>query len=86
MGKPTDPMSVVNSRAQVIGFHHLRVVDASSFALLPPGHPESTVCRFCSSSASSRPLSIVTDNKLVLDVLAEKIAADILATAADASS
>ncbi|KAM0271681.1 hypothetical protein ACHAQH_008967 [Verticillium albo-atrum] len=56
MGKKDDPMAVVDSDAKVIGVQGLRVVDASSFALLPPGHPQSTVY-----------------------VLAEKIAAEILA-------
>ncbi|TLD17693.1 uncharacterized protein PgNI_01248 [Pyricularia grisea] len=56
MGKANDPNAVVDSKARVIGVTGLRVVDASSFALLPPGHPQSTVY-----------------------VLAEKIAAEILA-------
>lgn len=43
MGKTSDPDAVVDSRARVIGVTGLRVVDASSFALLPPGHPQSTV-------------------------------------------
>ncbi|CRK04339.1 hypothetical protein BN1708_009656, partial [Verticillium longisporum] len=43
MGKKDDPMAVVDSNAKVIGVQGLRVVDASSFALLPPGHPQSTV-------------------------------------------
>lgn len=43
MGNDTDSMAVVDSKARVFGVHNLRVVDASSFALLPPGHPESTV-------------------------------------------
>jgi choline dehydrogenase len=50
MGRVNDSMAVVDSRARVIGVHGLRVVDASSFALLPPGHPQSTVCElslFC---------------------------------------
>lgn len=45
MGKTSDPMAVVDSRARVMGVKGLRVVDASSFALLPPGHPISTVCK-----------------------------------------
>jgi choline dehydrogenase len=36
----------VDSRARVMGTRGLRVVDASSFALLPPGHPQSMVCKF----------------------------------------
>lgn len=43
MGKLDDPDAVVDSKARVIGVKGLRVVDASSFALLPPGHPQSTV-------------------------------------------
>lgn len=36
MGTVSDPMAVVDSKARVIGVSGLRVVDASSFALLPP--------------------------------------------------
>ncbi|KAH6648066.1 choline dehydrogenase [Truncatella angustata] len=43
MGKKDDVNAVVDSDAKVIGVTGLRVVDASSFALLPPGHPQSTV-------------------------------------------
>lgn len=43
MGRADDEMAVVDSKARVIGVEGLRVVDASSFALLPPGHPQSTV-------------------------------------------
>ena len=43
MGRVDDPMAVVDSKARVIGVNSLRVVDASSFALLPPGHPQSMV-------------------------------------------
>jgi choline dehydrogenase len=42
MGKSTDPMAVVDSNARVFGVRNLRVVDTSAFALLPPGHPQST--------------------------------------------
>ena len=45
MGKPTDPNAVVDSRAKVIGVKGLRVVDASAFPFLPPGHPQGTVCK-----------------------------------------
>jgi choline dehydrogenase len=44
MGKKDDKMAVVDQSAKVIGVEKLRVVDASAFALLPPGHPSSTVC------------------------------------------
>jgi choline dehydrogenase len=43
MGRTDDPMAVVDSRARVIGVKGLRVVDASALALLPPGHPQSTI-------------------------------------------
>ncbi|KAI0413267.1 putative glucose-methanol-choline oxidoreductase [Xylaria grammica] len=43
MGKANNPMSVLDSKARVYGVTGLRVVDASSFPLLPPGHPQSTV-------------------------------------------
>lgn len=43
MGKPDDENAVVDAKARVFGVKKLRVVDASSFALLPPGHPQSTV-------------------------------------------
>lgn len=43
MGRTNDTLAVVDSKARVIGVNNLRVVDASAFALLPPGHPVSTV-------------------------------------------
>ncbi|RAH73909.1 GMC family oxidoreductase [Aspergillus aculeatinus CBS 121060] len=43
MGASNDPMAVVDSRARVFGVSRLRVVDASAFPLLPPGHPQSVV-------------------------------------------
>lgn len=46
MGKKNDPMAVLDSKGQVYGARGLRVVDASSFPLLVPGHPQSTVCEF----------------------------------------
>lgn len=44
MGKLDDPMAVVDSRARVIGVKGLRVVDASALPVLPPGHPQATIC------------------------------------------
>ncbi|KAL8882351.1 MAG: hypothetical protein Q9198_000639 [Flavoplaca austrocitrina] len=44
MGKLGDRNAVVDSRARVIGVQGLRVVDASAFPILPPGHPQATVC------------------------------------------
>ena len=46
MGTLEDKMAVVDSRARVYGVQGLRVVDASAFPFLPPGHPQSTVCKF----------------------------------------
>ncbi|KAG6368748.1 hypothetical protein INS49_002962 [Diaporthe citri] len=51
MGRADDPTAVVDSRARVVGVQRLRVVDASSFALLPPGHPQSTVYAFAEKIA-----------------------------------
>lgn len=49
MGKDDDKMAVLDSQARVRGVTGLRVVDASSFPILPPGHPQSTVCKFLPS-------------------------------------
>ncbi|KAL4902786.1 hypothetical protein BDW74DRAFT_169358 [Aspergillus multicolor] len=43
MGTSQDPGAVVDSKARVFGVNGLRVVDASAFPFLPPGHPQSTV-------------------------------------------
>ncbi|KAE9385062.1 alcohol oxidase [Gymnopus androsaceus JB14] len=43
MGALNDPLAVVDTHAQVIGVQKLQVVDASSFPILPPGHPQSMV-------------------------------------------
>ncbi|KAK8039492.1 hypothetical protein PG993_007903 [Apiospora rasikravindrae] len=44
MGKSGDDgRAVVDSRGRVFGVEGLRVVDASAFPLLPPGHPQATV-------------------------------------------
>lgn len=45
MGKVNDSNAVVDASARVIGLNGLRVVDASVFPFLPPGHPQSTVCK-----------------------------------------
>lgn len=42
MGRASDPMAVVDSHARVFGVNGVRVVDASAFPLLPPGHPQAT--------------------------------------------
>lgn len=51
MGKSDDQTAVVDSKAKVYEVTGLRVVDASSFALLPPGHPQSTVYAFAEKIA-----------------------------------
>lgn len=43
MGNTSDPLAVVDSKARVMGVQRLRIVDASAFPLLPPGHPQATV-------------------------------------------
>ena len=43
MGTRDDDGAVVDSKARVCGVDKLRVVDASAFPFLPPGHPQSTV-------------------------------------------
>lgn len=43
MGKASDRTAVVDTHGRVFGVSGLRVVDASVFPLLPPGHPQSTV-------------------------------------------
>lgn len=45
MGKAEDPMAVVDTQGRVYGVRALRVVDASIFPSLPPGHPMATVCK-----------------------------------------
>lgn len=45
MGKKNDPTAVVDSQARVYGVQNLRVVDASAFPFLPPGHPQSAICK-----------------------------------------
>ena len=51
MGSANDSMAVVDSHARVIGVKGLRVVDASSFGVLPPGHPQATVYAFAEKIA-----------------------------------
>ena len=48
MGRPDDPNAVVDNHSKVIGVSGLRVVDASAFPILPPGHPQATVCKYSS--------------------------------------
>lgn len=43
MGRDLDKGAVVDTQARVFGVEGLRVVDASIFPILPPGHPQSTI-------------------------------------------
>ena len=70
MGHVNDINAVVDHRSRVIGVKGLRVVDASAFPLLPPGHPQSTVCRCSFNFARNFPYDAP-------DAFAEKIACDI---------
>ena len=45
MGMANDTMAVLDSKARVYGVQGVRVVDASAFPVLPPGHPSSTICK-----------------------------------------
>lgn len=49
MGPKNDSNAVVDTQGRVYGVKGLRVVDASIFPLLPPGHPQATVCESSSS-------------------------------------
>lgn len=51
MGRDTDEMAVLDSNANVRGVTGLRVVDASSFPILPPGHPQATIYAFAEKIA-----------------------------------
>lgn len=46
MGKNGDPGAVVDMNGVVFGVSGLRVVDVSAFPFTPPGHTQSTVCKF----------------------------------------
>lgn len=44
MGLPNNPMAIVGNEGKNF-VNGLRMVDASVFHFLPPGHPQSTVCK-----------------------------------------
>ena len=52
MGLKNDPMAVVGHDMKVHGIQRLRVVDASSFPFLPPGHPQATIYAVAEKLAS----------------------------------
>lgn len=80
MGKENDSNAVIDSKARVYGVKGLRVVDASSFPILPPGHPVATICKCLPFvfKAVSAIQNGMTD--ILIDALAEKIAHDILSS------
>ena len=43
MGRKNDSLAVIDTEMRVYGTQNLRVVDASGFPFLPPGHPQSTI-------------------------------------------
>lgn len=51
MGRAGDEAAVVDSAAKVRGVTGLRVVDASAFPILPPGHPQATIYAFAEKIA-----------------------------------
>ncbi|KAE8149972.1 hypothetical protein BDV25DRAFT_155319 [Aspergillus avenaceus] len=51
MGQEEDRMAVVDSSARVYGVQGVRVVDASSFPFLTPGHPQALVYAFAEKIA-----------------------------------
>ncbi|OJJ31501.1 hypothetical protein ASPWEDRAFT_747480 [Aspergillus wentii DTO 134E9] len=53
MGISSDNMAVLDSKARVFGVGKLRVVDASAFPILTPGHPQSTVYMLAEKIASN---------------------------------
>lgn len=79
MGRDDNSMAVLDSRARVKGVQGLRVVDASSFPLLPPGHPVATICKFIFYDCLKACRVLLSlDANLKVDALAEKIAEDII--------
>lgn len=52
MGPAGDEMAVVGHDMKVHGMKRLRVVDASSFPFLPPGHPQATIYAVAEKVAS----------------------------------
>jgi choline dehydrogenase len=73
MGKDQDANAVVTTTGKVRGLKNLRIVDASTFPLLPPGHLLATVCM------SGITCMLVDMTNVELDALAEKFADDIKA-------
>ena len=64
MGNRNDSMAVLDSSARVYGVQRLRVVDASSFPFLPPGHPQATVYALAEKVAAQILKELETANNL----------------------
>ena len=73
MGKKGDNQAVVDSNGKVFGVTGLRIVDSSVFPILPPGHPQATVCKYFLCT----PLSYPSNQFSASDSLAEKLSAAI---------
>ena len=86
MGQANDPMAVADSTGRVFGVSNLRVADISAFLLLPPGHPQSTVCKCSRYFPAWRAFHVIyllarivaDESFLAPDMLGEKIAANVL--------
>lgn len=78
MGKEGDPNAVVNASGSVFGVSGLRVVDASAFPFLPPGHTQSTVCKSSCRCIRDVPEKKNSFHLYTIDMLAEKIADEIM--------
>ncbi len=72
MGLKSDNNAVVDNHARVFGVSGVRVVDASAFPFLPPGHPQRNICKFSHTAKFQNELWLT-----IVDALAEKIANDI---------
>lgn len=62
MGNPNDANAVVTTTGKVIGSKNLRIVDASTFPLLPPGHLLATVCKL-KPNRSPKPVLSASDHR-----------------------
>lgn len=80
MGTKDDPTAVVDNEGRVFGVSGLRVVDASAFPILPPGHPQSAVCKYSRAAISFSFASLVwlVLTTVITDMLAEKISDHII--------
>ena len=78
MGYKNDSKAVVDTKGRVYGVQRLRIVDASIFPLLPPGHPQATVCKSFFFGDGKGVEWAQADDDFGIDAAAEKIASEIL--------